>query len=393
MLKNYNMKQIFILLLITSTCFAQTKYLSRAPVKMPISTDFILGFDGNTLGNISMRIVKMPFSYFQNSAGYKFYNIKSFGADTSFANNSTYIQAAIDSAHSAGGGTVIIDIGTYRTTRINMYDDVHLSGYGMRVSILKSITSDTLIRWRNYNYRDRRTQIDNIQLNGNHVGKIGLDMLNVVMFDIRQIYVINFEVAGFNMRGCLIGSMYNVYSAWNKVGAYIMSNTGESGSQYYSAANLITCVNCSFTGCDQWGIYYSRGASLNLIGCDLSYNAWTDTTGGGIYAYGNSWGNEVACINIIGGWCEGGGGITFKFGEQLGKARHKISMFVNVLERVGCKTMTIEGSVYENTVLIEGWDIPTLEANGQYAKVLLNSSYITSQTLTNGATVKSVQYQ
>jgi len=69
------------------------------------------------------------------------YSITDFGAvGDDNTNNATAIQAAIDAASAAGGGTVLVPEGIFRyTTALEMKDKVNIVGFGGRSSILKPV--------------------------------------------------------------------------------------------------------------------------------------------------------------------------------------------------------------------------------------------------------------
>ena len=61
------------------------------------------------------------------------YDAKEFGAAGDGRTDDTAaIQAALDAAHAAGGGTVRIPAGTYVTRTLTLYSKVHLAGLGDR---------------------------------------------------------------------------------------------------------------------------------------------------------------------------------------------------------------------------------------------------------------------
>ena len=77
------------------------------------------------------------------------YDAQGFGAAGDGRTDDTAaIQAALDTAHAAGGGTVRIPAGTYSTRTLTLYSKVHLIGMGIEATILKlrEGTHDDLIR-------------------------------------------------------------------------------------------------------------------------------------------------------------------------------------------------------------------------------------------------------
>ena len=62
------------------------------------------------------------------------------------------LQAAIDAARAAGGGTVVIPPGTYRTGTLAIDSRVHLEGSGIEATVLKlrDGANDDLLRTHNY---------------------------------------------------------------------------------------------------------------------------------------------------------------------------------------------------------------------------------------------------
>jgi hypothetical protein len=76
-------------------------------------------------------------------------DVGAFGAiGDGIADDTAALQAAIDAAHAAGGGAVLIPPGTYSTRPLTVYSKVHLMGMGIEATILKlrDGTDDDLIR-------------------------------------------------------------------------------------------------------------------------------------------------------------------------------------------------------------------------------------------------------
>jgi parallel beta-helix repeat protein len=59
------------------------------------------------------------------------HNVKQYGAfGDGVQDDTAAIQAALDAAHAAGGGTVLFPPGVYRISNVTCYDDLHLKGAG-----------------------------------------------------------------------------------------------------------------------------------------------------------------------------------------------------------------------------------------------------------------------
>lgn len=77
------------------------------------------------------------------------FNVKFYGATgDGSTDDTTAIQAAIDAANTAGGGTVFFPEGTYISTLLTMYSNVHLAGVGPTATTikLKNSTNTALIQ-------------------------------------------------------------------------------------------------------------------------------------------------------------------------------------------------------------------------------------------------------
>lgn len=129
-------------------------------------------------------------------------NVKDFGAvGDGSTNDAASIQAAIDAASTAGGGTVLFPRGTYKiTTALAMKDKVDLVGFGGRSSIIAPNGCDGLT----YGYTSSfgNSRISNIGIEGTSTtAKIGIYQAGTLN-DADELYGITIDnclIRGFNV--------------------------------------------------------------------------------------------------------------------------------------------------------------------------------------------------
>jgi hypothetical protein len=169
-------------------------------------------------------------------------------------------------------------------------------------------------------------------------------------------------------------------------------------SQWYDASNLMTFVSCTWGYGSQWGIIFNSAANLNLFGCDISYNGTLNNNDtGGILVTNASPGNEMGTLNLFGGWCESGKGTTIRIDNPLGNSRCNIYGFPFILE-LGTNPVTIDvigtaANAKINEVVIYGTNVPTIKADGSFAKIKCVASVVGDTILTNGATLSSAVFE
>src|SRR5437867_3119422 len=149
------------------------------------------------------------------STGSRVFNAKAFGAvGNGNTDDTKALQLAIDTAHNAGGGTVLLPRGAYRLNTqsldqaldgINGYslrlkDKIDLVGEGENETELQCYASDASILYAN---RNRNIGVRNLTLNGKQLlnNAAGLKLLSSDTIDIQQVRSLEARI-GFQLLGC-----------------------------------------------------------------------------------------------------------------------------------------------------------------------------------------------
>lgn len=132
--------------------------------------------------------------------------------------NTAVIQAAIDEANSAGGGTVVFGDGTYRSNKLTLYSNVRLAGQGPRTTILKlnNARNEALVQTLNFTTLTGTTALGtsgwalvDLTLDGNKANQ-------TVVAPVLQTYGHDYRLENVNVRN---GKGQGWYSEWSDPGA------------------------------------------------------------------------------------------------------------------------------------------------------------------------------
>lgn len=232
-----------------------------------------IGARFSNLNNYSYESVTQWLNEQERNSWEQGINIKSkrFGAKgDGISDDSSAIQNAIDYAHSIGGGFVLIPLGVYAISKtIKLKSNVRLMGQG-RKSIIKSISSITLISL--YDDNTYKTGISDVYLDGNEgnskcgiyfdrpnkgsfTGDLGADNMDG-WFYVRNIEISNMGVDGLylgkncregryeniQIRGCYRHGFFNEFGSDNYIYAVTSWGNKEYGfKDLGSACHWMSC--------------------------------------------------------------------------------------------------------------------------------------------------------
>lgn len=264
------------------------------------------------------------------SAG-AYYNIKSYGAQASVVsiqefrvatsgnkiNATAGIQAAINAAHTAGGGIVYIPPGHYYTNQLETYANVTILGDGFMSSFLHAL-SDTTMSMHNLpaanvgGFGSSLTNNDivrGVRFQGDSVGKVGLYIDRAANFLIRECYFEFYLTTAMMLPNSLIGTVADCRFYYNTNGVKGYSNRTDN-----TASNHVKFEGCVINLNKKWALEWSDGGSLIVSFCDFEGNGSVyDTTTGAIYYHNNRWTNGVT---IVYSWFEENVGNDVWIGPQ-----------------------------------------------------------------------------
>jgi parallel beta-helix repeat protein len=199
-------------------------------------------------------------------------------AGTGLVDDTAAIQAAIDAVELAGGGTVLLPLGTFLVSSSLVMDsaNVTLAGLG-RGSIIKSVTNDEIVRGDNTS----KLVIRDLQILGDadvlKTLQRGIQWVNVTDSLIQNVYVKN---AGYDGILLLSGCVGNIV-ANNRVEGCQDDGINIGGDPTTASTGNIVIGN-RVTGCVNTGIHISDGSSLTLAtgnsisGCNVGIDTHQD---------------------------------------------------------------------------------------------------------------------
>lgn len=200
------------------------------------------------------------------------YSVKDYGAvGNGVADDTSGIQAAIDAANTAGGGTVFFPEGTYLiSASINGKANVSLVGAGQAISIIKCDTAAVqMLKWSNvstYGVTVRDLAVSGVAASttGLYFGSTAEETSHVELSNLR---VIN------HARGVDNGGTYGLFdSVLRKVDFY---NCGTAGMQV--AGSQVILEGCTFRVCG-WGLQVKYLSSASVGGPRAYGCTWIQNT-------------------------------------------------------------------------------------------------------------------
>lgn len=213
-----------------------------------------------------MSLTKASFAMINGA----FYNVLDYGAvGDGVTLNTTAIQAAIDAASAAGGGTVFFPAGTYKTGAIFLKTQVSLVGTG-RNSILKGIAGENVIDTPG----DMDPIVDIIQgvliseLAIDGAGEDGMRLVNCQRLVVDHVYITN-------------SGRYGIYFKWGYICKFDTVEVDQNGNgsvgTVVDSCNANVFLNCLWFDCRNAAVqlyttYSAMSAQNNFISCDFENN-------------------------------------------------------------------------------------------------------------------------
>ena len=130
--------------------------------------------------------------------------VNDLGAVPDWTTDSTSaIQAAIDSAHSLGGGVVLLGVGGYKITQpITLKNAVHLSGMGGMASYIRTIDDFPALITATGAYNNISLSGFHIDMSANHTNASGIDFRRGLMRG--HLYDIRVTTSPENLHGIIL---------------------------------------------------------------------------------------------------------------------------------------------------------------------------------------------
>lgn len=233
--------------------------------------------DGDSLVWVQSNINK---SFVKGNDIYDIVNYGAVGDDDT--DNTTAIQEAIDAA-AVDGGTVLIPIGIFKTNALTSYHNVTINGLG-RNSVLKSNSAEPLItiEYEDYGNGYERTPqrlINEIYLNGDSIGTIGLNTIRMYHFRITGLKVQHFTESGIFNNGSLIGEFDACAVLYCPIGI-------RDSTQYppLSDSDELIIHNSLIEHCTKYGVRHIGGSQLSITDSHFRFNGTSaDSLTGGVF--------------------------------------------------------------------------------------------------------------
>jgi hypothetical protein len=248
----------------------------------------------------------------------KIWNVLNYGVigDDS-TDNTTALQALIEEVK-IKGGIIYFPAGIYKTHTLTIYYNTQLIGDGANSSIIKSISAEPLIQ--SYDYIGWSAPngspfggLNNIKLDGNSVGMIGLHLRMNASLNFNNLMITNFATYGCELNGALIGSFNNCFFAGSPINVY-----GHKHATTLVDPNLVTFNQCRFYSASKYSLKWEHGALLRLNYCNFEYNGTAgDVTTGSVYYKGHMHGiYYIPSMHMDGCWFEGNEGVNVMLDES-----------------------------------------------------------------------------
>lgn len=294
----------------------------------------------------------------------KIYNVRDYGViGNGITNDTAKIQALIEDVR-VTGGIIYFPAGVYLTNTITFYYNTELIGDGAASTELRSATAETLLK--SYDYTGWSAPngypfsgVNNIKLNGNNVGTIGLKLTMVSSLNFNNLLIGGFTTYGIEFNGALIGSFNNSFIYGCNIGIY-----GHKHTSTLVAPNLITFNQCRIYNNPKYGVRWEDGLLLRMNYCNMENNGTTgDLTTGSIYYKAQGTGiYYLPSLHLDGCWFEGNEGINVLIEESGAYAntstieRSYIAHDAGGTNRVGIKLTgaTAHNKLYIRSTVIQG---------------------------------------
>lgn len=195
-----------------------------------------------------------------------------FATGNNVADDTTFIQNAIDAAHTSGGGVVFFPAGTYKITNdLTLYSNVTVQGSGMEITGIRQVTlnkngfvgsgiSSVCI----FDFFIQGNSTGNVPGTGTGVG-IKFDYGgagNNPFHNFRKVMVRNWGDDGLQIQTAIVSTFDGIYSAYN----------GGNGFNWYEGG-----TSCNFQACwarenKKSGYRFNQSVYQSLTGCAADNN-------------------------------------------------------------------------------------------------------------------------
>lgn len=199
------------------------------------------------------------------------FNVVSFGATgNGSTDDTTAVQAAINAANAAGGGTVSFPTGTYKISAVlTLFSGVSLLGYGALSSIINQ-TSTTAhgVTFTSGSLANATLSIQALGISGPTTGSgNGINMAGepLVYVSIRDVAVQNFGATGIYLGGSIVSTLERTTSTTNGLHGFWIDGT----NSFVTSTSLI---NCYANDNPAAGYYFFKATYCSLDGCASDSN-------------------------------------------------------------------------------------------------------------------------
>lgn len=312
------------------------------------------------------------------------WNVLEYGATgDGVTDDTSAIQAVIEEVK-VKGGIIYFPAGTYMCHTLTIYYNTEICGDGANSSIIKSIAAETLIQsfaytgWSSPN-GSPFSGINNIKLDGNSVGTIGLLLTMNASFNFNNVVINGFATYGLELNGALIGTFNNCFFVGSNINVY-----GHKHVTTLVDANLVTFNQCRFYNAAKYSLKWEHGALLRTNYCNFENNGTAgDATTGSVYYIAHQHGiYYVPSMHMDGCWFEGNEGVNVMLNESgdtnantFTIERSYIAHDTGGTNRIGIKITgaSTHNKLYMRSTVIQG-DVPIV-GDGSLVHVTAQGCY------------------
>lgn len=288
-----------------------------------------------------------------------FYRVTDYGLTMAMSGTGTdvtsYIQAAINAAHAAGGGTVWMPQGVWGITSLDFTGkpDVSFIGSGITNTIFSElVVGDTMMKWNNntfvtlpsgggvfapgYGY----APIRNFMLEGHNKAVIGMNCQYLYWTNWSSIGIDSCTVIGLNLKGSLTSSFDDFLIKWCPTAVYADTINLSPGGTVQP--NLLTFNHPRIYNCTGWAFDIQNcGGSFTIgNGFDISDEGTAHNPNTGAIHLNKANGSSTLFIGP--GWMEHNVGSLIRVENPLGNLK------LNVKNVTIANTLTPSFGMYVN---------------------------------------------